>query len=417
MGNTTIQGNFVHSLTEYILANYQISDILKMIDEFPMQEFKESEAYKIALKAAQSFDPHNLYDDDALYESINQFSFYIQSLAFDDGQAIFTSAQFKSKEHYLQNFKRKLTEFFKTEMNDEEIYRISFLEYPVSVTDPTTKRTIQGTIDYLDIQAWRTGDSVDIAIEVSDLKTGWTAIEVKDNPQLKIYASLASFAVMQLIGSLKSLPHIFYTLETIKLRIIQPPLYNSEAIFPAVKQFTPKAVREYIAEIFANVQKQIKVNAKKMNVGSHCRYCNAFDVCKDFKKEILNFLEPTFQDKTIDRIDEWSKMLKYVGPVKTAAEDLQRLAKQYISLGNEIPGYTTKPRRGKRVAINAAAFEEKLKELISGKKGIKIEHFMQTGLRSVKEIEDLLKRRGIATKEDLEAFYFQPVSHILDEVK
>ena len=226
-------------------------------------------------------------------------------------------------------------------------------------------------------------------ITVYDYKTGRAEVEAQENLQLAI-------ALHLIVENLK-LEKKDLILQGV---IIQPPIQQiKRASFTYRKSFLknlykPKTKRRFVT-------------------GSQCTYCDYNDICPELKKKIKKYLNPKFQDITVERPKEWSELLKIQKPLTKMLDSVKNAAVDFAFKGVEIPGYELSSKSGHRFWIQSASINRISKKL----KLTSAEIVKPKEVKSVAQVEKLLRQDASPNLEHLPDLCYQPEFKILKRVK
>lgn len=205
-------------------------------------------------------------------------------------------------------------------------------------------RSFGGTVSaeqHVRLTEWLAG-TLDSSVEtdgetlrVIDLKYGMRIVETFENTQLIIYA-----------GALLT-PAVKY----VELAIYQPRAFHHEGIYRSWK-LTGDQLREQVARIIA-AGERCQAPQPMATPGRHCQYCTArsscqalastnyafYDVVEDSHQRTMTAAELT---RELDFLDKAEKVLSARKNAVVAE------AEQRLKLGEHLPGWFMKPRKGNR---------------------------------------------------------------------
>lgn len=195
-----------------------------------------------------------------------------------------------------------------------------------------------------------------VHVAVFDFKYGYSRVEVRDNPQLKLYALGAIATIEKFIGS----KDVY-----IDTYIYQPRVDN-----------VGKA--SYTYEELVKWNDKVKVMAVsalngtgKIKPGSHCVYCPASKYCKerlsyDFKCIADKLKEASELVKKEETGETLASMLTTLDGLKATAEKLESTIKEkaldYYDDKGDVPGYVVKTKKGREMYDNKAQIVTNLVE-------------------------------------------------------
>ncbi len=199
------------------------------------------------------------------------------------------------------------------------------------VYNPTENVTITGHIDY----TWEEGDTLVIA----DLKYGHRVVDVEENYQLISYA----------LGQVFRKRDKYYP--KLKLMIIQPRApHLGEWIRETT--ITIEQLQEYYNKVVA-VCSEIERGNKTLSTSDKCRYCPGILKCSAANKAFYNAVDVAVSFNQNDlSLEEMGHLLRTYERVKDIfkirMESLQEEAKERLTKGENIPGYSLTKQYGHR---------------------------------------------------------------------
>ena len=197
----------------------------------------------------------------------------------------------------------------------------------------TVLNGMEGTADYFH---W---DKESRRLDVFDYKFGFVPVEVKENPQLLLYANgIIDFMQM---GSRPV---------DVWLHIVQPRDFTQvnkvRSWNPSVKKFT-----ECIHAVLDAYAVSL-VPDRLLKVGNHCTYCNVRDQCPALTKGVGAAIDFTSAQVSMDRSPssigrEWAIVKEFQALLKSRSTGLEAQIEQMIKDGVHDTGYVIGSSSGK----------------------------------------------------------------------
>lgn len=218
-----------------------------------------------------------------------------------------------------------------------------------------------------------------LQIFVYDAKFGYLEVEAKENLQLAIYGNALAKEL-----NLEKKPEVYG-------KIIQPPIKSKKTTDILTHQ-----------KFFNNLYKE--PGKRKFITGSQCRYCDYNDVCPYLKKKVKKYLNPSFQDVSISRIDTWPELLTMQKPITKMLDQVKKSAREYMLQGTEIKGYEIAIKNGDRKWIQGANTNLISKKLKLKKADLEVkktlspaqtEKLLKESNKSMDEFNDLIYQSDI----------------------
>lgn len=223
-------------------------------------------------------------------------------------------------------------------------------------------------------------------INIFDFKFGYNPVEAENNLQL-------------LIGL-----HLFLETKTSKIFDIKDYTINGIIIQPTLNIIEMTEI--YYDETFFDTLKD-SVKKSFYKTGYHCRYCRAKTTCKKLRESVESFLRPLPVQDLKNRKQVWAELLQIAPAVKSLAEELQKEAKNFLSIGGDLPGWTLGRKPLRRMWVPGLEAEFLSKELKIPLKDITVKK-----QKSPAQIEKVLKTKKI-DKSILNDFIVQPMGETL----
>lgn len=163
-------------------------------------------------------------------------------------------------------------------------------------------------------EGFGTGDTVIIAdyvLHIIDLKYGkGVAVEVEDNPQLKLYALGAVDAVK-----------MFYDIKRIRMTIFQPRIDNISTIEISVEE-----LYEW-ADNYVKPRAELAIKGEgEYHAGEHCKFCRARSTCKTRAEINLALAKFDFRPSNLMNDEEIIEVLKQIDQLEDWAKDIRAYA-------------------------------------------------------------------------------------------
>ena len=212
---------------------------------------------------------------------------------------------------------------------------------------------------------------LDTTAVVLDWKFGdGVAVEAEENPQGLFYAAAAM--------KTSSLQWVFEGVTEIEIIIVQPPVVRRwVTTFARLEQFT----RELQAAV-----KLAKSDDPPIAMGDHCRWCTAKPICPQMSGAVERALRTKLEAISI------APAMASIPLLESWIADVKSIAQRMLEDNVQVPGYKLVPKRASRVWVDESKARDHL--LVRG-----LEESEITELRSVAQIEKVLKKRGIEMPE------------------
>jgi hypothetical protein len=245
-----------------------------------------------------------------------------------------------------------------------------------------------GTGDFISLDGFRT-------LNIVDLKYGrGVIVEVKDNPQLMYYALGGMLAVEAEIG--------YGHIDEIVLTIVQPRVDHPDGI---IRSFglDYEEVLAFAVELLERAHAALQPDAPRVP-GPWCRWCRAAAICPEKAQESLALATMEFgvveQDgppapETLSP-DELSWVMERLPLLEEWASQVRQYATHLLEKGGSLDGFKLVQKRGYRRWVDEGALHG-WADMV----GLEDEHLFEKKLRSVAQLEKVLKRFGESIPKEL----------------
>lgn len=250
----------------------------------------------------------------------------------------------------------------------------------------------QMTLEPLDPPApiWGTGDVViqmGDHLEIIDYKNGYHRVEAVDNPQLLLYALMASV-------------HTGVIPETVRATIVQPNDGSTDPIRSV--DYTREDLVAFKHEVFEAAEATLDPMIRP-EAGPWCRWCPAMAVCPAKKAEAMELAtmefaaeQPPLPMPQFMSDDQIAEALDIGERVEEWLREVRKYAQRRMEGGDTIPGLKLIEGRSLRRWHDEKQVEIKLKEL-----GYDPADFTKTSLLSPAQVEKLVDDSDIETIDEL----------------
>ena len=189
----------------------------------------------------------------------------------------------------------------------------------------TVLNGMEGTADYFH---W---DKESRRLDVFDYKFGFVPVEVKENPQLLLYAN----------GVIDSMP-VGSRPKDVRLHIVQPRDFTR---VNKVHSWNPSEAE--FAECIHGILDAYAIALvpdRPLTVGNHCTYCNVRDQCPALAKGVGAAIDFTAAPISVDRSPsaigrEWAIVKEFQALLKSRSTGLEAQIEQMIKDGVHDTGY------------------------------------------------------------------------------
>lgn len=225
-------------------------------------------------------------------------------------------------------------------------------------------------------------------ILIYDFKFGFNPVDAENNLQL-------------LLGF-----HLFVdslSLLTKKILVKEKFTFSGAIVQPTLNSIS--MVELFYDSQFYNKLKE-KIKKPFFRVGYHCRYCNAKTTCKKLAESITSFLKPLPVKDLKNRKQVWAELLQIAPAVKSLAEEIQKEAKNYLSLGGPLPGWNLGKKPLRRLWL--PGMEDKF---LAKSLGLSLVQLTNQKRKSPAQVEKVL---GKNKKEKISEFISQPYTDSLE---
>lgn len=227
-----------------------------------------------------------------------------------------------------------------------------------------------------------------------DYKHGVNYVEVRENPQLMLYAA----------GARARLGKAFFKY---KIVIIQPRVYGNNGRLVREYSFTDRELTEWLMKVV----KPAAISALQPNAprkaGDHCKYCAGKGTCREFARQAANVAAIEFAPiagKGGDTVkitvpqemtpEEIAACLDKKHLLQEWLKALDNAALTMLEGGTKIPGYEIGHSKARRIFKN----EDDLREVLL-EAGIDEDEFAPRIFVSPAQAEDLLKGHDLFPKK------------------
>jgi len=260
---------------------------------------------------------------------------------FEEGESIYAAegtAGHALAEHLVRKYlkrrtKRPTSEFYTDELIAAVDEYVSFVIAEIEEARRACKQPIilvEQRVDaseYVD-NCFGTADMViitDKAAHIIDLKLGkGVEVHAEENPQLMIYG----LGVLHMAEAL-------YDIETVRMTIFQPRLYNS-----STWDVSPEYLKRWGEEVLRPAGAQALIGAGEFAAGTWCRFCRARNQCRARAEHFLEMAKMEFRQPALLSDEEVSEIIAKADELSKWASDVYAFAQdQAISHGKHWPGY------------------------------------------------------------------------------
>jgi len=260
---------------------------------------------------------------------------------FEEGESIYAAegtAGHALAEHLVRKYlkrrtKRPTSEFYTDELIAAVDEYVSFVIAEIDEARRACKQPIilvEQRVDaseYVD-NCFGTADMViitDKAAHIIDLKLGkGVEVHAEENPQLMIYG----LGVLHMAEAL-------YDIETVRMTIFQPRLYNS-----STWDVSPEYLKRWGEEVLRPAGAQALIGAGEFAAGTWCRFCRARNQCRARAEHFLEMAKMEFRQPALLSDEEVSEIIAKADELSKWASDVYAFAQdQAISHGKHWPGY------------------------------------------------------------------------------
>lgn len=260
---------------------------------------------------------------------------------FEEGESIYAAegtAGHALAEHLVRKYlkmrtKRPTSDFYTDELIAAVDEYVSFVIAEIEDARRTCKQPIilvEQRVDaseYVD-NCFGTADMVIITDKVAhiiDLKLGkGVEVHAEENPQLMIYG----LGVLHMAEAL-------YDIETVRMTIFQPRLFNSSTWDIATED-----LKRWGNEVLRPAGAQALIGAGEFAAGTWCRFCRARNQCRARAEHFLEMTKMEFRQPALLSDEEVSEIIAKADELSKWAADVYAFAQdQAISNGKRWPGY------------------------------------------------------------------------------
>ena len=218
---------------------------------------------------------------------------------------------------------------------------------------------------------------VDNHLHIIDYKYG-KGVEVLavDNPQLLLYA----------FGVIKTLE--LEDIDKVSLHIVQPRIANISRADYGIKDLIfwleDNKVSEQGAKAIAG--------EKEFKAGSHCKFCPALVLCKEYSEYITRLKGFMNREITTLSLDELRELISSADELGAYITKVKEYIHGKLEAGEAVEGFKLVAGRGRRVINDEASAINRLDEA-----GFAKEIVSSVKLKTITELEKILGKKGMTT--------------------
>jgi len=260
---------------------------------------------------------------------------------FEEGESVYAAegtAGHSLAEHLIRKYlklrtKRPTSKYYTDELINAVDEYVAFVigeieaarrecEHPIILVEQRVDAS-----EYVD-NCFGTADMVIITDKVAhiiDLKLGkGVPVHAEENPQLMIYG----LGVLHMAESL-------YDIETVRMTIFQPRLYNSSSW-----DVSPDYLRRWGEEVLRPAGAKAMIGAGEFEAGTWCRFCRARNQCRARAEHFLEMAKMEFRQPALLSDEEISEIISKADELSRWANDIYAFAQdQAINHDKHWPGY------------------------------------------------------------------------------
>jgi len=260
---------------------------------------------------------------------------------FEEGESVYAAegtAGHSLAEHLIRKYlklrtKRPTSKYYTDELINAVDEYVAFVigeieaarrecEHPIILVEQRVDAS-----EYVD-NCFGTADMVIITDKVAhiiDLKLGkGVPVHAEENPQLMIYG----LGVLHMAESL-------YDIETVRMTIFQPRLYNSSSW-----DVSPDYLRRWGEEVLRPAGAKAMIGAGEFEAGTWCRFCRARNQCRARAEHFLEMAKMEFRQPALLSDEEISEIISKADELSKWANDIYAFAQdQAINHDKHWPGY------------------------------------------------------------------------------
>ena len=260
---------------------------------------------------------------------------------FEEGESIYAAegtaghalAEHLIRKHLKMRTKRPTSPYYTDELIAAVDEYVSFVISEIEDARRTCKQPIflvEQRVDasmYVD-NCFGTADMIIITDKVAhiiDLKLGkGVEVHAEENPQLMIYG----LGVLHMAEAL-------YDIETVRMTIFQPRLYNS-----STWDVSPEYLKRWGGEVLRPAGAKALIGAGDFAAGTWCRFCRARNQCRARAEHFLEMARMEFRQPALLSDEEISEVMSKADELSKWASDVYAFAQeQAICNGKHWPGY------------------------------------------------------------------------------
>ena len=311
---------------------------------------------------------------------------------FEEGESIYAAegtaghalAEHLIRKHLKMRTKRPTSPYYTDELIAAVDEYVSFVISEIEDARRTCKQPIflvEQRVDaseYVD-NCFGTADMIIITDKVAhiiDLKLGkGVEVHAEENPQLMIYG----LGVLHMAEAL-------YDIETVRMTIFQPRLYNS-----STWDVSPEYLKRWGGEVLRPAGAKALIGAGDFAAGTWCRFCRARNQCRARAEHFLEMARMEFRQPALLSDEEISEVMSKADELSKWASDVYAFAQeQAICNGKHWPGYKVVEARSVRKYTSD-------EEVIEAARKAGYKDIFKHSLISITEMERLMGKENFNT--------------------
>ena len=311
---------------------------------------------------------------------------------FEEGESIYAAegtaghalAEHLIRKHLKMRTKRPTSPYYTDELIAAVDEYVSFVISEIEDARRTCKQPIflvEQRVDaseYVD-NCFGTADMIIITDKVAhiiDLKLGkGVEVHAEENPQLMIYG----LGVLHMAEAL-------YDIETVRMTIFQPRLYNS-----STWDVSPEYLKRWGGEVLRPAGAKALIGAGDFAAGTWCRFCRARNQCRARAEHFLEMARMEFRQPALLSDEEISEVMSKADELSKWASDVYAFAQeQAICNGKHWPGYKVVEGRSVRKYTSD-------EEVIEAARKAGYKDIFKHSLISITEMERLMGKENFNT--------------------
>ena len=311
---------------------------------------------------------------------------------FEEGESIYAAegtaghalAEHLIRKHLKMRTQRPTSPYYTDELIAAVDEYVSFVISEIEDARRTCKQPIflvEQRVDaseYVD-NCFGTADMIIITDKVAhiiDLKLGkGVEVHAEENPQLMIYG----LGVLHMAEAL-------YDIETVRMTIFQPRLYNS-----STWDVSPEYLKRWGGEVLRPAGAKALIGAGDFAAGTWCRFCRARNQCRARAEHFLEMARMEFRQPALLSDEEISEVMSKADELSKWASDVYAFAQeQEICNGKHWPGYKVVEGRSVRKYTSD-------EEVIEAARKAGYKDIFKHSLISITEMERLMGKENFNT--------------------